>query len=75
MCSDLGEWIRRSTPSSRLGAIYVIDSIARAAMKLHEKDPSWNNVYYDLFPTQLGPIMSILFNVGDKEKVFLFLSL
>lgn len=62
-------YIKKCTKEQRLGALYVIDSIARASMKLAEKDPIWLNTYGKLFPVKLGPLLPILFDCAAKEKV------
>jgi hypothetical protein len=65
----IAEYIEKSSPSSKLGAISVIDSICRGASKLHDKDSSWENVYFKVVPEAIGPLFSKLLECPQKDKV------
>ncbi|KAJ3303503.1 hypothetical protein HDV03_003780 [Kappamyces sp. JEL0829] len=62
------DYITVCSMSSRLGALSVVDSICRGASKLHDKDPSWDNVYYKILPERLAPLFPTLFDCPEKDK-------
>ena len=64
----IGLYIQKARKEARLGAMYLIDSLAKSCLKLSEKDENFKNLYYKKLPEKLGELIPILFDCEAKER-------
>jgi hypothetical protein len=64
----IGNYIQKARKGARLGAMYLIDSLAKSSMKLSEKDENFKNLYHKKLPEKLGELIPILFDCEGKER-------